>query len=245
MHDVERRLGELGQPDGAVRGLPFHQRGAGEGVVLRCRVALGDRLLDQHLNHRTVLGVNADHTAIGAGDPHGFEQGAVVHHQHPRIGRKQLEAGHPFPVDEGLHVGERLAGDVEDDHVGGDVHARALRPPVPVVEARPQALPPGLVGEVDEGRGATEGGRSGAGSEGVHRPGGAKVPIEVRVHVHPAGQHHEPTGVVDADVRTDLDVPADRPHPAVLDQDIGAVVVGRGHDPSVPDQHRIHVDLLP
>src|SRR5207253_8829984 len=34
-------------------------------------------------------------------------------------------------------------------------------------------------------------------------------------------------------------------HPAALDQDIGPVVVGRGHDPSVPDQHRIHVDLLP
>ena len=244
MHDVEGRVGQLGQPDGSVRRLPFHQRGAGDGVIFRCRVVLGDGLLDQHLDHRAVLGMDADHAALSPGDPHRSEQGAVVHHQHSRIGREQLEARHPLPVDERLHVGERLAGDVENDHVGGDVHARALRPAVPVVESRAQTLPTGLVGEVHESGGAAEGGRPGSSSERVDRAGGTEIPIEMRVNVDPPGQHQQTAGVVDADVPTDRDVPADHPHSAVLDEDIGPVVVGRGHDPSVPDQHRFHVHLL-
>ena len=134
VHDVQWGVGQFGQPNGAVGRLAFHQRGASEGMILWVRLAPGDRLLDQHLNHRAVLGVDADHAAVGSGDAHGFEQRRVVDHQHARIGREQLEARHSFPLDERLHVGERFGGDVEDDHVGGDVHARALRPPVPVVE---------------------------------------------------------------------------------------------------------------
>ena len=96
VHDVERRPRQLREPDGAMGGFAFEYRRARGRVVLRRAQALSDRLLDQHLDDRAVLGMDAGHRAVVAGHAHRLEQRAVVHHQHARIGHEQLEARHAF-----------------------------------------------------------------------------------------------------------------------------------------------------
>ena len=107
MHDVQRRLGQLRQIDGAMRrprlrGGPGGSRGTWA-RVWPCASASCISTLDD----RAVLGMHADHARLAAGDAHGLEQGAVVHHEHAGIGHEQLEAGHAFVTDQRLHVGQR------------------------------------------------------------------------------------------------------------------------------------------
>ena len=161
--------GQLRQPDRAMGRLAFQDRRTRGRVVLGRAQALLDRFLNQHLDDLAVLGVDAGHRAVGAGDAHGLEQCTVVHHQHAGIGHEQLEAGHALRVDQRLHVGQALLVHVEHDHVRADVHAGALAALVPVLQPLQRTLPGGLVAEVDERGGAAERGRLGAGAEGVHR----------------------------------------------------------------------------
>ena len=60
--------GHLRQRDGARRGFGFRRGGAGERVILGRGLALGQRLLDDHVDGAAVLGVHADHGAgLGRG----------------------------------------------------------------------------------------------------------------------------------------------------------------------------------
>ena len=243
MHDVEGRSRQLGQPDRPVGGLPFHGGGSRQRMIPRRRVALGHRVLHQHLDDGAVLRVDADHGAAGGSHPHSSEQRAVVHHQHSRIGGEQLEAGHAF-LDEGGHVGQRLSIDVEDDHVGADVDTGALRPPTPVLQARPQPLPASLVGEVDHGRGAAEGRCLRPRAEGVDRAGGAEIPIEMGMHVDPPGEDEQALRVVDLRMIGRREISPDHTYAVVFDEDVGGVLIDCGDNPSVLDQRRYHLSLL-
>ena len=58
--DVDRHAGHLGERDGAAGGLAFGARRPRQRVVLRRRLALPQRFLDQRVDHAAVLGVHAD-----------------------------------------------------------------------------------------------------------------------------------------------------------------------------------------
>ena len=56
--DVERATGEVGELDRAPRGLALGHRRTRRGVPARLGLALGQRLLDEDVDHVTVLGVD-------------------------------------------------------------------------------------------------------------------------------------------------------------------------------------------
>ncbi len=67
VHDVHGRARDLGELDGPMRRLLFERDRAGEAVVDRVDVAAGERLRDQHVDRRAVLGVHHDHRAVRRG----------------------------------------------------------------------------------------------------------------------------------------------------------------------------------
>ena len=117
VHDHERGVGHLGEPDRAAGRLRLARLRAGEAVPLRARVAAGERLLLQLGDDVAVLRVHHHQQAGVAGDLHRLEQVLVG-----RVERRAL-VGH-----EDLDRGDAELGEVREllldvlRHVGdGDV----------------------------------------------------------------------------------------------------------------------------
>ena len=180
------------------------------------------------------------HAAVAADQPHGPEDLAVVDHQHVGIGGEELEGADALVVDQALHVGEGLVVHVGHDHVRADIDGRDRGALVPVGKAFERAGSLHLGGEVNQRGGTAEGRRLGA---GVERVGGARrpeIPVEVGMHVDPARQDQQPRRIVCGDVLAHGQIDADHADAACLHQDVGPVVVHRGHDPPVPNHGRRH-----
>src|SRR5215470_2983672 len=141
MHDIQWRLSQCGNRDGAMGCLPLHRGGAREAVIFRSYLTGGHGLLDEHLDHLAIFRMHADHGAMSASETHGFEQGAVVEHEDAGVGHEQFEAGHAFAGNEGLHVSQRLVVDVEHDHVGAHIDTGAGSASVPIFQADQRTLP--------------------------------------------------------------------------------------------------------
>ena len=195
MHDVHRRARHLGQGDGAMHGFGFGRGGTRERVIDGRGLALGQRALDDHVDHAAVFGMHADQRAVLGGLRERFEDGGVIHHQDARIGHEQLEAGHAF-AHHVVHVFEAGFAQIGDDHVQAVVDGGAafgLLPPG--VERVAHARAAGLDGEIDQRGGAAEGRGARAGFEIVARSGAAEGHVEMRVGVDAAGQQQHAGGV--------------------------------------------------
>ena len=243
VHDIDRRLGELRDADDPVGRLALHQGGPGQHVPLGARIAGGERLLHQHVDDVAVLGVDLHHPAVRADLTHRLEDRPVVDHQQVGIGGEELEGGDAFVVDQALHVDERLVVHLGHDHVRTDIDGGDRGALVPVGKAFERARALHLGGEVHDGGGAAEGPRLGAGVEGVRRARRPEVPVEVRVHIDAAGQYEQPRRILLGNPLADREIGADHAHPPVLHQDVGLVVVHRGHDPPVPNNGPTHPRL--
>ena len=244
VHQVDRRLGKLGDADDAVGRLALHDGRARQHVPLGAGVAGVERLLHQHVDDMAVLGMDLHHAAVVADQPHGLEDLAVVDHQHVRVGGEELEGADALVVDQALHVAEVLVVHLGHDHVRAHVDGGDRSALVPVGEAFERARPLHLGGEVHDGGGAAEGRGLGTGVEGIGRARGPEIPVEVGVHVDAAGHDQQPLGVMRGDILAHGQVGADHAHAPVLHQDVGPVVVHRRHDPPVPNHGRAHLRLL-
>ena len=191
MHDVERHVaGDVAEHDGAVRGLGLERRGPRVAVVLGVGVAAGERLLDQHVDGGSVLGVHHDHGAAFGRGLHGPQDLTVVAVEHAGVGHEQLEATDALVLGE---VGERLqallvdaADDLVERVVDGAVAGRLV---VPRLQALVDVLAVALQRHVDDGRDATPGGADRARLERVAGLGAAEGQLEVGVRIDAARDH--------------------------------------------------------
>ncbi len=245
MDDVDRHLRRLGEPDDAVRRLALEDRVAGDAVVERIGLAVGDEIGGHDVDRHAVLGVHHDQPAVLPGLLHRPEDRAVIAVEDARVGREELEVGHALG-DERVHLLERVVVDVAHDHVEPVVRDRvALGLLVPRIEAVAEARAARLDGEVDDARRTTEGRGPRPGLECVLREGPAERQLHVGVDVDPArddvlalrvdrlvGGHALPQ------VQPDL---ADR---LTVDQHVGGVRALGGDDGAVRDQgaHRSSFD---
>ena len=169
VHDVERRTGQVGQHDRAVGRLLLGLPGPGDAVEVRRGLAARERLLDEHVDGRAVLGVHHDQAAVAGRGLHGLQDLPVAGQEHAGVGHEQLEAGDAL-ADQLVHRLERLVVDVADDLVeavvDGAVAAGLL---VPERDLVLHPLPVRLHDEVDDRRRAAPGRGPGAGLERVAR----------------------------------------------------------------------------
>ncbi len=185
--DVQRRAGDLGQPDGPRGGLPFQFGRPGPAVPPGVGVPAGQRLRDEHVDRDAVFRVHHDRRTAAGGPLHGLEDLAVGRVEHARIGHEHLEAGHAL-ADQYVHLLERLLVDIGDDHVEPVVDAGlALGLGVPGVQRLAQRAALGLHGEVQQRGGAAPGGRAGPGLEVVGGERPAERHVQVGMHVDAAG----------------------------------------------------------
>jgi hypothetical protein len=82
----------------------------------RCPLALGQRLLHDHIDHAAVLGMHADQRAIHRCLLQRLEDRCIVYHQHTWIRHEQLEARYAF-VDHVVHVFKAGRPQIGHDHV--------------------------------------------------------------------------------------------------------------------------------
>ncbi|MBY8850910.1 response regulator transcription factor, partial [Saccharothrix sp. MB29] len=106
VHDVERRAGDLGQRDGARRGLALQLGRPGQAVLHGVRAALRERLRDELVDRDAVLGVHHDRGPGLAGLLHGAQDLAVGGVEDAGVGHEHLERVHAR-VDAGLHLLQR------------------------------------------------------------------------------------------------------------------------------------------
>ena len=167
-----------------------------------------------------VLGVHQDQPAVLGGLLHGAEDGAVIGEEDARIGGEELEVGDAL-VDELVHLGQGVIGDVGHDHVEAVVDAGlALGLGVPGIEPLAQAGALRLHREVDDRGGAAEGRRARPGLEGVLGERAAEGQLHVGVHVDRA--RDDPlAGGVDGPVGCDLEVGADERDALPVDEHVG------------------------
>jgi hypothetical protein len=101
-------------------------------------------------------------------------------------------------------------------------------------------LPFGLHREIDDGRRAAVRRRDGAGVEIIGRRRAAERQLHVRVRVDAAGDDQPPFRVDDA-IGVRFDRARDHRHGAVLDEDVGVIVVDGGDDAAIPN-HCFHAN---
>ncbi len=220
-------------------GLGLQEGLADLAVVAGVGLAPGEGLLHEDVDGDAVLGVHHDQPAVLGGALHGPQDLAVVGVEDPGVGHELLEGGHPL-LHQQVHLLERLLVDVGDDHVEGVVdRAVPLGLGVPGVQAGAQGVADALDGEVDDGGRAAPGGGPGAGLEGVGGVGAAEGHLHVGVAVDSAR---------DDVLAARVDGPLGRERlggrgagrgeggdAAVLDQDVGVDLVGRGDDEATAD----------
>lgn len=239
VHDVQRRPGDLGEPDGAVGRLRLQEGLADLAVEAGVGLAAGEGLLDEDVDRDAVLGVHHDQAAVLGGALHGAQDLSVVGVEDAGVRHELLEGGHPL-LHQQVHLLERLLVHVGDDHVEAVVDgAVALGLGVPGVQALAQGVPDALDGEVDDGGRAAPGGGAGAGLEGVGGVGAAEGHLHVGVPVDAARNDVLAARVDDVLGGERLGRRGagrgEGGDAAVLDQDVGVDLVGRGDDEATAD----------
>ena len=198
----------------------------------------------QLVDDDSVLGVHAHQGAVLARLAQRPEDGRVVGQHHPRIGHEHLVARHPF-VREPAHLLDPGCGEVGDDHVEGVVDggpAGCLG--VPGVEGIEGGRAFRLDREVHDARRPAVCGGAGAGLEVVRGHGAAERHLDMGVGIDPA-RDDESSRRIDDGIGVDHQVAADQGDGLVTDEEVGTVVVDRGDDSSILDQHAHCLDSAP
>jgi hypothetical protein len=244
VYHVQRRAGDTGELDCAIRRLTLELGGPSQSVVLRRSVALGERLLDEHVDRVAVLGVHHHDGAAVGGDLHALEKRLVIDHHGALVRHEELVARHPL-VGQTRQVGERpVLLQIRDRNVEADVEHRLLRVDlaVPGIERLTEALARLLHAEVHDRADAAERARDRALVEVVGGDGAAERGIHVGVDVD-AGRHDVFSRGVDDAVCLNVERFADERHPLAVDEHVSGVVVGCRDNPAALDQDR-HFLLL-
>ena len=233
VHDEQRPLGPLGEPDRAARGLALDLGRARPGVVLGVGVAGRHRLLLVAHDGVAVLAVDHHQAAGLAGLLEHGQELLVVDHQRALVGHEDLE-GRDALVDAVAHLGDHARLRVGDRHVEAVVDVRgAVGAPVPLLARVLQRPADVLDDEVDDAGRPARGGRRGAGVVVVATPGAAERHREVGVVVDQPRQHQAAGGV---DLFVGRKAGPDRDDRLALDQHVGVERVGGGDDPPTPDE---------
>ena len=215
-------------------------RGPRQRVIDRRRLALGQRLLHDDIDHRPVLGVHANQRAVLRRLPHRLEDRGVIDHQHVGIRHEQLEAGHAL-AHQVVHVFEARIGQIGHDHVQTVVDARlALGLLPPCVERRAHLRTARLNSKVHDRRRPANRRCPRPSLKIVCRVGPAERHIEMRVRIDAAGQQQQPRRVHNGCRRIRRNVGAHVFNHAPVDQHIGTNRGIRAHDVSVLNQGLRH-----
>ena len=188
--DVQRRAGDVGELDRAVRRLALGLRRTRQRVVERLRVAGLERLPHEHVDQVAVLGVHHHERAGLRGDLHRPEERLVVDHQRALVGHEELVGGDPLVGQRGQLLERAALVQVGDGHVVAHVDhllADGLRAPVGDRVGEGRAVR--LDDEVDVRGRPAEGRRGLARLDVVDRDRPAEGHVEVRVRVDEARQH--------------------------------------------------------
>ena len=189
MHDVERRTGNLGDLDAAIRGLGLHLLGPRNRVVVGRRLAPPEMVLDDLINHDAVLAMHHDHRPNATSVLHGSENFAVGRIEHTGICSEEFERRNSLAVHH-VHFLQRLLVHVRHDHVKAVVDgAVAVGLRMPLVERSSERATLLLDGEINNRRRATPSRRTRAGLEGVGGHRAAKRHFHVGVNVDAARDH--------------------------------------------------------
>ena len=232
MHDVHRNTSQRRHHDGAMHRLRLRNRGPCQRVMNRRLLALGERLLHDHVDHAAVLGVHADQRAVLGCLLHRLEDRCVIHHQHAGIRHEQLEAGHAL-ADHVVHVFQPRRAQIRDDHVQPIVDTRlpfGLLPPRIERVAHLRALR--LDGKVHNRRRPADRRRARARLKIIRRRRPAKRHVEMRMRIDPARQDEQSGSVYDR-VSLGIDARAHLANRAALNQHI------RGHRAVRIDYHPV------
>jgi hypothetical protein len=235
MHHIEGRFGQLGDADSPVGGFALGGRGARQGVKDGIVVAGGDGFFDQGVDDQAVFRMDAGQRPVGAGHTQYLQKLAVIDEQLAGAHHEHLETNDTVAVQQRFHIGQGLVAEIDDNHMRGHIDGGARRTAAPVGKAGDRAIALGLLGVIHQGLGAAEGRRHGAGLEAIDRVGQPDGGFQMGMHIDAAGHYQQPAGVVDFGVFSDFDLGADHRHPAIPDEDIGAVIVGGGNDATVAD----------
>ena len=211
-------------------------------MPLRFGVLRGERTLHQNVDHATVLRVHADEPAVLGGSRDRFEDRTVVDLKNAGVRHEQLERGDAL-FDHDVHFFEDFVRDVANDHVQAVVdRGLAAGLPQPRVARRLERLAHSLHREVDDRGGAAERRGDGTRIKVVRRERPTERELHVGMHVD-ATRDHVLACRVDTFRARRLEILPDHRDLLVLDEDIGLVRVGGGHDRPVGDERLPHVAL--
>src|SRR5215469_14686661 len=178
--------------------------------------------------------MHAYQAAVSRGAPQGFENTAIVEHEHARICHEQLEAGYALP-DQRVHFVELGVGKIANDAMKSIVtysFARCFFDPG--VKSGSQGLAFVLNGKVDQSRGTTESRCARAGFEIFRTGRAAKRHVQMGMNVNTTRKNISFAGVNNAPCVL-LGKLADRSNLAVTDGDIRDKSVNRCGDAPVRD----------
>ena len=207
-------------------------------MVLRLRVALGERLLDEHVDRVAVLGVHHHERARLGRDLHRPEERLVVDHERALVGHEELVRGDAL-VGQRRELLERAALlQVGDGHVVAHVdHLLAVRPSPSSRRARRRSSCPAAgctksTWQVVPPRAAARWPDSTSSIVTVPPNGMSRCVCGSTA----PGSTYLP-GRVDHAVGLDVERLADQGDPLVLDEDVADVVVRRRDDAASLDQN--------
>jgi hypothetical protein len=220
VNHVQRRTGQLCDCRGAPGGFGFERRGARGGMVLRGSLAGGDRLADQQVDDVAVLAVHKGEQVRRGGRPHDLVELRVVELQTALVGHQHLDRRDP-PLRQAGDLAEDVRPRVGDGHVESVVdEGLTLGAGLPLIEGLAQRAAPGLDGEVDVRRRASERRGGVAGDEIIARGDVLQRHVEMCVDVDPAGEE-EAARAVDDPRAVAGEIRADRGDALALNEDIG------------------------
>jgi hypothetical protein len=124
--------------------------------------------------------------------------------------------------------------------MGAHIDTGTGRASVPVLQADQGTLAAGLVAKIDDRRRPSKRRRLRPRAKRVHGACHAKVPVQVGMHINAAGQDEETAGIMRLHVLADDKPLANGMNPAILDEQVGLIIVHSRDNATVLDQDCCH-----
>ena len=216
----------------------------GNGMELRCAVALLDQVMRQPLDHVVVLGMHHDQRAVPAGQRQDV-QDLIVADLHGIVGHVDLERGVAVPDQRRQLLPQHLLRGVGDDQMEGIVdHRFGRRRLVILLHHLAQRHAAMLRRKRNHGRGAAEGSGDRAAVEivGTH-DAEARFLLDVAMAVDATRQHELAAGI-DLPGPLALDIGSDLDDLAVSDRNVALGLAFGSDDTGIADD-QIEVGHVP